>query len=61
MSLHFQFVDIHLEKLVIFLEQTIVPQLNATAILNMKEKNVETVIGVTTILLTMELKEMLIQ
>ena len=61
MSLHFQFVEIHLEKLVIFLEQTIVPQLNATAILNMKEKNVETVIGVTTILLTMELKEMLIQ
>ena len=61
MSLHFQFVDIHLEKLVIFLEQTIVPQLNATAILNMKEKNVETVIGVTTILLAMEQKEMLIQ
>ena len=61
MSLHFQFVEIHLEKLVIFLEQTTAPQLNATAILNMKEKNVETVIGVTTILLTMELKEMLIQ
>ena len=61
MQLHFQFVEIRLEKLVIFLEQTTAAQLNATAILNMKEKNVETVIGVTTILLTMELKEMLIQ
>ena len=61
MLLHFQFVEIHLEKLVIFLEQTTAPQINATAISNMKEKNAETVIGMTTILLTMELMEMLIQ